>query len=1588
MITQVNWDVFKAKFPNDYSKQFEKLCYFLFCNEFNRPSGIPQYSNQVAIEWDPINIGNNIWVTAQAKYTEKLATRETELIDAISKLRSSYEHIIKKDDSVKFHIYSNCAIGQGQKGKPPQWHCRVTQTAKEHFIELVWRNTGYFNSPAVLSSVNADYLKYCFDISNNGLITAIMQARSDTDHLLNNQTRDEINFKNQKIKFNRKEVVNTIYEHIQKKSDVEIIITGTPGVGKSAIIKCLSAKLQDINALFIVLRAEKFLSFNSDELYGYNIDGVLQAGLKDSQKIIIIDSAEYLLYYDNKRNQVDAMLSKIKSHNWQLIFTLRTEFLQEFENIILDGNKSVICEINQISDTELKQLSQNYNFLLPEDKNTLELILTPFYLNEYLKNYNDNSSINKQFKDSIWIGSIQSGTKSRGNTLIDIVRYKLTHDLYGIDPAQFNNEDLKSLHKNGILTYDNKYSQYYIFHDIYEDLASEKMFTKDFLNDNPMQFCEKLNQYKNCNRKFRRWLQYQILQDGTDDTTIHHFIETIIFISNNNISAIKEEIITAILHNPQYLAVWVKKHAQKLLENNFCVLQKFSKLLNLSCKLILTDHPIGYKILCPASWEILIEFVVDNLGHIGIHRLDFFLLRLYEWNQAYEEGSTTYKASVLALEYYERSYLDNEPWRCENSVIDTILYGAFSIKNKLTEIAQEVIANLKNKNNHQQKYNNKYYEIFDRVLDTKKLYDDSAYNLIMINRICKAIPNDLLKICQLSWQDLDRIFTSPLVEQWPDHSNIMAFACELDYHTNWDYNPASALQTPLSRLLYWQYISTTDFLISFINTAVNNLISSKIDKKCGMPIVAREEIREIEIRCADTTNKQYINKYLWGIYRGYENTPELLQSIHMALEKFLLDYTSSTEVNILECYLKKLLTNSISASITAVVTSIVLAHPEKTFNTATILFKIPELIFYDITRLENEKKIKQLLTFDQQFPTSKAKFLFNHERVDSAAMPHRSESLLSLLQKYQKPMPQETHNISLEQRQKIIWDILDQYYNEIENDRNNLYDVQKLLKLLKKVDVRESVKEENSEGKSDNDSTIENYPNTTDLSIQQDIFSWDFYKSNNMSSYRQFSLYEDNPKKALSKLLELLAVNGNSSPLSNSEYVVVIFVLLRDHPEILNSENIIVFADTIVPLAKYLIYNYNCNYDEKILGSIVILIQLLHYENIDQIEIKNLIFLFVIKEDYYSMIDKNFIYFFINSYARIDLHFIESLLLGFIALKPKYEQLKIEKLEEFYKQKNFNTIEAANNFCDSLLKEFIIQNTEDIHNIISDKIDLSTLPEIATLDFLILNSVYQMILPQFQNQYFKQTAQTIIEIFVNNILIENDNLHEKYRIIPWEFLPKYTSFILQLPDEKIEDHLIPFLEHFENIETIHLEQLFAQFITQENSLRTGGKFWMIWTLFLPKIINNVGNRGHDNSIIKYYFFINSFSSNNKEWHNIENQQHFFKEAISQTGNSYSTLYAITKFLQGIGSCYMAEYGLTWIEIIIDQITQVALSSKKYSRDCDQAINNVECFIKSYIGENAKKIKNNKSVKSSTIKILDFLIVHESTLSYQLKNEII
>ena len=173
---------------------------------------------------------------------------------------------------------------------------------------------------------------------------------------------------------------------------------------------------------------------------------------------------------------------------------------------------------------------------------------------------------------------------------------------------------------------------------------------------------------------------------------------------------------------------------------------------------------------------------------------------------------------------------------------------------------------------------------------------------------------------------------------------------------NGDYHPASAYQGPIYYLLQINPKSTMDFIISFTNKSVKKYVSSDLASRLDTVI-------KVEVKLGDKSHKeQYISQCLWEIYRGTSSpvSPNLLQSIHMALEKFLLEIAEKIEAEVLVSLLNYLLENSESASITAVVTSVVLAYPEKTFNTAKVLFRTREFIIYDTHRLHSELSARRL----------------------------------------------------------------------------------------------------------------------------------------------------------------------------------------------------------------------------------------------------------------------------------------------------------------------------------------------------------------------------------------------------------------------------------------------------------------------------------------------------------------------------------------------------------------------------------------------------------------------------------------------------
>lgn len=142
-IVKPDWNKFKAKFSDNPQKNFEWLCYSLFCREFNKPMGIARYINQSGIETFPIT-KDNVVIGWQAKFYETpLSQHKVDLLDSINKSKRDYPEISK------IIFYTNSEWGQGRGNNDPQAKVEAETLASNLGITLEWRTASFFESPFV-----------------------------------------------------------------------------------------------------------------------------------------------------------------------------------------------------------------------------------------------------------------------------------------------------------------------------------------------------------------------------------------------------------------------------------------------------------------------------------------------------------------------------------------------------------------------------------------------------------------------------------------------------------------------------------------------------------------------------------------------------------------------------------------------------------------------------------------------------------------------------------------------------------------------------------------------------------------------------------------------------------------------------------------------------------------------------------------------------------------------------------------------------------------------------------------------------------------------------------------------------------------------------------------------------------------------------------------------------------------------------------------------------------------------------------------------------------------------------------------------
>ena len=206
------------------------------------------------------------------------------------------------------------------------------------------------------------------------------------------------------------------------------------------------------------------------------------------------------------------------------------------------------------------------------------------------------------------------------------------------------------------------------------------------------------------------------------------------------------------------------------------------------------------------------------------------------------------------------------------------------------------------------------------------------------------------------------------------------------------YYPASALRGPWVQLLRSHPDKGIAFLIDVFHHSAEWYANPRVPDRIETPL-------ETELTFADgTTRKQWISARLWNLYRGTAVGPEVLQSLLMALEHWLLDY-AKTFPHQLDAMLVDILRRSDNAALTAVVASIATAFPAIAGETLLVLLSSRLCITLDRHRLASESSAPSGI--GELFPTPAQQKAYAEERRQSDSLPHRHLDLEQIVARLQ-----------------------------------------------------------------------------------------------------------------------------------------------------------------------------------------------------------------------------------------------------------------------------------------------------------------------------------------------------------------------------------------------------------------------------------------------------------------------------------------------------------------------------------------------------------------------------------------------------------
>ena len=1565
---KVDWNTFDYIHSTNTRDAFQRLTEQLFCFEFKQPYGIYRYYNQPYIETMPIHVSSE-YIGFQSKYYDA----STKLSDRIDELKNAIDGAaLKYPGLTKIVLYTNKEPGISTKGgeEKPSYIQTVETYAADRNISIDWRGLNQIET-SLMNPANA-YLRDYFFSTNGGIRKVLEQIQSHTSNIFNS-LESEFYYQGQKIKITHN---LPVMEAILNSGKNITIVHGDGGCGKSGLVKDLLSdeqtfpvwlfKATDFNCPSIPEFVRKYGDCTWEDLL-LAFDGA-------PRKLCIIDSAEkaFTMEHQDTLNQA---IQTLLTHGWKVLITLRSAYIANFINLILRTSAVNEIHVPALSDQDLTDLEEMYAFSLPDDPKMRDLLRNLFYLNMYLSQDQISESQDiSQFFERVWQQVICKSSVQvklmhtrRSELICQIARFIASRgSCYYIPDATTDWDALSALCESDILRSDDTMGGYFITHDVYEELVWNHIISQEFSRKTSTAlFFSSIGDALLIRKAFRVWLHNQFCI-AAEDTKI--FLSDVL--QSNEIALIwKDEILIALMSEDH--EVFTDYLDNILTLENYALLIRGIHLLNTACKVVddeLCQRILTAEELCTnkifrfvkpsgIGWNYLISFSNSHRENIPWSPIVISLTSevLYAWSRYNAVGTTTRESGLLALYLYRNVTGSNRKYHLEEEQIakicDAILFSSKEIDPELTVIFEEIIA--KKQTDHRDLYHKLCTHLLKDAFSTGKL--------------CESNPDLVIRLAELFWVE-----DNPQTHRWDYRTNIGAHF-GLREHSDHNYYPTSAFQTPILPLLNAAPDKTISFILELFEIATTSYQNSRLNSDYV-------ECSEIEIILPNGTNiKQVASDRLWKMHRDTHVGSHLLVSILMALERWLYYAFMSVSEKAANGVCLRLLSQSHSVAITSVVTSMVLAYPQKLFHTACILIQTKEILQFDLHRLSQESFVN---AFRGALPRNK---IYDDERIKTNNLAFRKKRLEEIIFEYQfKPtaLSEEEH---AEHLTKLYASIDAAFSNEA-----NLPQYARFA--LYRMDLRKMklVREKNEDGQ-EQVALISNLPDNMVQTQQQVKASSEYdekfaalcvwsmaHLEHDTQKSNKYPQYEQNPRAALSDSLNFLE-NPSFLQIDNQFIVYVAAALLTDFSDALDAQAFDVCCEIILTHIQNVIEDQSIRSAGDGTDAAIAALPALLGKSITQTVQENpIMLLLMLICDWGFQRDcaiKTF-----QEKIWQDRELAYKLISLFAQLKPDYDK----EVSKYHGISPFKFFEKNLSLIDSTLEQ-----------------PPQPFSDYTALSYSALITV-NLLLPDVMDQEaYRVLEATGVQLWPR--LFQDSRRYHQDEDWPGKYdqIHTYINWLAKIllhADTSVQHSILTKLTPHLSVSD-RFNDLLSSLINTQDKYKNISSFWHIWnTLFAPvetlcskekesiikKCSINFGSHyaGELDEIIETYLL--AFPWWNEQalaWHTLRLEDStFFTNAIRKIGYHPAVLYSVARVLNTVGYIYI-DHGMKWLSDIIQ--------TNPHLQNCELQLNTlyyIEEYVQRFCTSNRNKIKRNAEIKNALAVVLNYLVNRGSTCAYMLREK--